>query len=134
MKRLLQAVLLLICLSPLAQAADKISTLVVHPDETIYARFEVSAKKIKLVNVGKEPDAQAQVIFTMTREAKTRILNIKVENKFPNDLTYRSEIRSKTLNLHSPFRVTPVVAGKVAFEKVPPPVEEFSAFDFKLEK
>ncbi|HEY8995564.1 MAG TPA: hypothetical protein VIM71_12925 [Lacunisphaera sp.] len=134
MKRFLQAVLLIACLSPLAHAADKISTLVIHPEETIYARFEVSAKKIKLVNVAKEADGQAQVIFTLTREAKTGILELKVDNKFPNDLIYRAEIRSKTRNLHTPYHVTPVVGGKVAFEKLPPAVEEFAAFDFKLEK
>jgi hypothetical protein len=134
MKRFFQAILLLICFSPLAQAADKISTLLIHPDETVYARFEVSPKKIKLVSTTKEGDAQAQVIFTLTRDAKTGMLNLKVDNKFPHDLTYRSEIRAKSRNLHTPFRTTPVVGGKVAFEKLPPAVEEFAAFDFKLEK
>jgi len=134
MKRFLYAVLLLICLSPLAQAADKISTLIIHPDETIYARFEVSPKKIKLVSVAKEADPQAQVIFTLTRDPKTTVLNLKVENKFSNDLVYRAEIRSKTRNLKSPFQATPVVGGKVAFETIPPAVEEFAAFDFKLAK
>jgi hypothetical protein len=134
MKRLLYAVLLLLCLSPIAQAADKVSTLLLHPDEMLYARFEVSAKKIKLVSVSKEPDAQAQAIFTLTRDAKTGVLNLKVDNKFPKDLSYRAEIRAKTKNLHTPYRPIPVVGGKVAFETLPPAVEEFAAFDFKLEK
>jgi hypothetical protein len=134
MKRFLYAVLLLLCLSPISQAADKIGTLVIRPGETLYAHFDVSRKKIKLVSVSKETDPQAQAIFTLTRDPKTTALNLKVDNKFSNDLSYRAEIRSKTRNLHTPFRTIPVVAGKVAFETLPPAVEEFAAFDFKLEK
>ena len=134
MKRLLRALLLFVCLSPLSQAADKVTTLLIHPDETIYARFEVKPKKITLISTSKEPDAQAQVIFTLTRDVAKGALNLKVENKFPRDLLYRAEIRAKTRNLRTPFRTTPVVAGKLAFETMPGAVEELAAFDFKLQK
>lgn len=134
MKRLLTLVLLLSCFGSLARAADKIGTLVLHPEETVYARFEVSPKKIKLVSTSKEPDTQAQVVFSLTRDPKNKTLQLKVENRFPSDLVYRAEMRSKTYNLRTAYRPTPVVAQKLAFESLPGGVEEFAVFDFKLQK
>lgn len=132
MKRLLLALLFLATFSPFAQAADKLKDVTLAVGETVYARFEVSGKKLKLVATGKEADAGAQVIFTLTHDAAKNTVNLRVENKLPKDLLYRGEIRSKKLNLHSPANVTPVVAGKLSFETFPGAVEEFSAFDFKF--
>jgi len=136
MKRFFTALLLLACLSPWAHAAASLSTLTVRLNETVYARFEVSAKKIKLVNLSKEPDPGAQVVFSFQKDPdpkKTAHL-LKVENRFSSDLVYQAEMRSVTLKQQFRAPVTPVVAGKVAYENFPTQVEEISAFDFKLAK
>lgn len=130
MKRLLLSLLLLASLSPLAPAADKMKEFVMKPGETVYARFEVNPKKIKLIAVSREPDPQAQAIFSLTRDEAKSTLVLRVENKLPKDLAYEAEIRSHTLNLRSRVPVTPVVAGKLAFESMPGAVEELTAFDF----
>jgi hypothetical protein len=136
MKRFLTALLLLACLSPLARAAAALDTLIIHPEETIYARFEVTAKKIKLVALSKEPDAGAQVVFHFHKDPdpkkKTNLL--KVENRFSSDLVYTAEMRSLTLKQQFRAPVTPVVANKVSYDSFPTQVEEIAAFDFKLEK
>lgn len=134
MKRFFTAVLLLSCLAPFARAADKLTTVLIHPQETVYARFDESGKKLKLVSISKEPDAQAQVIFTLQPENGKPLLKLTVQNKFTRDLTYRVEMRSLTAKRQMPVRVTPVVAGKLAFENFPNLVEEIAAFDFKLMK
>ena len=132
MKRLLLALLFIATLSPFAAAADTLKDLSIAVGETVYARFEVNGKKLKLVAASKEADAGAQVIFALTHDAVKNTVNLRVENKLPKDLVYRAEIRSKKLNLRSPANVTPVVAGKLSFETLPGAVEELSAFDFKF--
>jgi hypothetical protein len=136
MKRFFTALLLLACLSPWARAANTPNTLVIHPEETIYARFEVSAKKIKLINLSKEPDAEAQVVFYFHKDPdpKKKGNVLKVENRFSSDLFYTAEMRSLTLKQQFRAPVTPVVAGKVSYDSFPTQVEEIAAFDFKLDK
>jgi hypothetical protein len=134
MKRFFTTLLLFLCVAPFVSAASAINTLTVHPGETVYARFEVSARKIRLIQVSKTPDAEAQVIFSLAKDATLPVLNFKVENKFPYELVYRAEMRSLSTKQHYPVQVTPVVRGKNAYEKFPIQVEEIAAFDFKLEK
>jgi hypothetical protein len=133
-KRLLPALLLLCSLSPFASAADRLKDFVMRTGETVYARFEVDGRKLKLVSASKSPDAAAQVVFTLTKNTEKKSVDLKAENKLPKDLIYRGEIRAPSHNLKAPARVTPVVGGKLAFENFPELVEEFSAFDFKLAK
>lgn len=133
-KRPLLALLLLATLSPFAGAADKLKDVVIRVGETVYARFEVEGRKIKLVAVSKEADAAAQVIFTMSKDTEKKTVKLRVENKFPKDLVYRAEIRSHKFGLHAPASLSPVVGGKLAFETLPELVEELAAFDFKLQK
>ena len=133
-KRLLLASLLLCFLSPFAGAEDKLKDFVMRVGETVYARFEVDGRKLKLVSASKTPDPAAQVVFTLTKNAEKKSVDLRVENKFPKDLLYRGEIRAPSHNLKAPARVTPVVGSKLAFENFPELVEEFSAFDFKLAK
>jgi hypothetical protein len=134
MKRFLLAALLLACFCPFAQAADKISELLIHPEETRYARFEVTRKKITLVSISAEPDDRAQVIVSLKLDAKLGYLKLRVENKFPQDLLYRAEVHFLKEKREFPVKVMPVVAGKLAYENFPSVVEEIALFDFKLQK
>jgi len=70
MKRLLLAVFFLVSLILPASASEKANTVLIHPGETVYARFETKGKKLKLVSYSKEKDEAAQVIFTMGPDAK----------------------------------------------------------------
>jgi len=132
MKRLLFALFALCALTTFAFAADKNSVLI-HPGETVYARFEVKGKKIRLVQAGKEKDDAAQVIFTFDKQAKEGMRSLKVENKFPNDLIYKAEMRSLTLKHERRVNPTPVVGGKIAIDPYPIVVEQLAFFDFKAE-
>lgn len=122
--------LILALATPFASGAEKLKQLVIKPGETVYARFDAQPKKLTLVSVSTEPDAGAQVIFSLTRDETKPQLKLRIENKLAKDLQYRAEIRSATLKLRTPFQTIPVVAGKLAYETTPPEVEEFVAFDF----
>ncbi len=133
MKRFLFSLLLLCSLTALASAAEK-NTALIHPGETVYVRFELQGKKMKFVKASTEKDEAAQVIFTWAKELKGLSRQLKVENKFANDLVYKVEIRSLTQHHEARFNPSPVVAGKVGFDDYPVFVEEIAAFDFKLER
>lgn len=130
MKRFLFVLLALAILAPLSHAADKLKDVIVKPGETVYVRFDVQSKKLRLASVSREPDAAAQVIFTLTKDETKSLLKLRIENKLSTDLKYRAEIRSKTLRLKTPLQTVPVVGGKVGYETMPGAVEEFVAFDF----
>ena len=132
MKRFLLSLFLLSSLTSLAMAGDK-NTVLIHPGETVYVRFETQGKKIKFVSASKEKDDAAQVIFTWSKEVKAMNRSLKVENKFPNDLVYKVEMRSLTAHHEMRGQPTPVVGGKVGFDDYPFIVEELACFDFKLE-
>lgn len=95
--------------------------------------LSVREKKIQLVKTSKEQDDQAQVIFTFDKAVTNGVRTLKVENKFPNDLIYKAEMRSLTLKHERRVNPTPVVGGKVAFDPYPSVVEELAFFDFKAE-
>ncbi len=122
--------LFLALLTPFASGAEKLKQLIVKPGETVYARFDTTPKKLTLVAFSTEPDAAAQVIFSLARDEAKPQLKLRIENKLTKDFQYRAEIRSDTLKLRTPFRTIPVVAGKLAYETMPEQVEEFVAFDF----
>ena len=116
-------------------ASAKSNAVLIHPGETIYTRFELKGKKIILVNFSKEMDANAQVIFSFAPDAqKPRVFSLKVENKFPRDFTYKVEMRSLSKKQKANMPVTPVVAGKVAFELFPSQVEQLALNEFELAK
>jgi hypothetical protein len=131
MKRFLLSFLALAALTTLAYA-DK-NTVLLHPGDIIYARFDVKGTKIKLAHAGPEKDDAAQVILSLDKEAKGGSRTLKVENKFTSDMLYKIEIRSLSQNHQMRLPPTPVVAGKVAFDSYPAVVEEMALFDFKLE-
>ena len=134
MNRLLLAVFLVTALTLPALAKEKANTVLIHPGETVYARFETKGKKMKLVSTSKVLDESAQVVLSFRADATKPGNILTVENKFPRALFYSAEIRSLTRKLHFPLRTSPVVAGKLAFENVPKEVEELAAFEFKLER
>ena len=131
MKRFLLTFFALSSLATFAFAQK--GTVVIRPGETIYARFEAKGKKIQLVKAGKEKDDEAQVIFTFDKDPTKGMRTLKVENKFPNDLLYKAEMRSLILKHERRVTPTPVVGGKVAFDPYPTVVEELAFFDFKAE-
>lgn len=112
--------------------ADK-NTVLVHPGETVYARFEVKGKKVRLIQAGKEKDDAAQVIFTFDKDVVKGMRRLTLENKFPNDLIYKAEMRSLTLKHQRRVTTTPVVGGKIGYDLYPPVVDEVACFDFKAE-
>jgi hypothetical protein len=130
MKRFLLSLFAFAALTTFA-FADK-NTVEIHPGETVYARFEVKGKKVRLVQSGKEKDDAAQVIFTFDKDLTKGMRTLKVENKFPNDLIYKAEMRSLSLKHERRVTPTPVVGGKVAFDPYPPVVEQIAFFDFKV--
>lgn len=134
MQRVLPSLLLLTMFALPARAATKANTIVMHPGDVVYARFETNGKKIKLADASKEKDDRAQVIFSLTREAESLEVKLKVENKFPKDLVYTAVLRSRRLDRESRGEVSPVVGGKLAFETFPPLVDEVTLSDFKLEQ
>lgn len=134
MNRLLLAVFLVATLTLPAHAGEKPNTVLIHPGEVVYARFEAKGKKIKLVSYSKELDAGAQVVFSFQPDEKKPGFILKVENKFTRDLLYKTEMRSLTRKQRFPGQSSPVVAGKVAFEILPKEVEQLAAYEFQLER
>ena len=134
MKRLFLALFFLAALILPLSASEKANTVLIHPGETVYARFETKGKKLKLVKYSKEKDEAAQVIFTIETDAKKPLYNLKVENKLPLTLLYKAEARSIKRNLQFETPMTPVVAGKVSFEIFPTVLEELATYGFELEK
>ncbi len=130
MKRFLLTLLALSLFAPISRAADKLKDVVVKPGETVYIRFDVQSKKLRLAAVSREADPATQVIFTLAKDETKPLLKLKIENKLSADLKFRAEIRSKTLRLRTPLQIVPVVAGKVGYETMPSAVEELAAFDF----
>jgi len=131
MKRFLLSLFAFSALATFALAEK--NTVLIHPGETVYARFDVKGKKVQLAKASTEKDDQAQVIFTFEKEVVKGMRTLKVENKFPNDLIYKAEMRSLSLKHERRVNPTPVVGGKVAFDPYPAMVEELAFFDFKAE-
>ncbi|MBI2498265.1 MAG: hypothetical protein HYV75_10280 [Opitutae bacterium] len=135
MKRLLLSLLAASTLGPLAVGAGKkTNTVLIHPGETIYAKFTQKDRKLTLVGTSKEKDETAQLVFTMSKTAPGETSSLQVVNKFAKDLVYKVEIRSLALKRQAPLMVVPVVAGKLAREQLPPHIEELAAYAFKLER
>lgn len=134
MKRLLFALLFAASLTLPAQAKEKANTVIIHPGEVVYARFEAKGTKLKLVSYSKEKDEAAQVVITLQPDEKKAVNTLKVENKFTRDLHYSLEMRSLVRKQHFSRETTPVVAGKLALENMPKEADELAVSGFKLEK
>ena len=137
MKKLLGLLASLLFWSLAYGAAEKANTVLIHPGETIYVRFTQLGGKIKLAQVSQTLDPEAQVILTLdpTDPMKKKLfLNLKVENKFSQDLIYKAQLRLLTENRKIMAPVYPVVAGKMSLETFPPHVEEIAIFGYELER
>ena len=122
--------------SPVLQAGEKANTIVVHPGEVIYARFEQKGKKLKLITATKEKNDAAQVIVSMSSpdpKKPLENLTLKVENNFSEDLVYAAEMRRVAKKQRRLTMVSPVVANKLALEPVPFFVDEMALFEFGLQ-
>jgi len=116
-----------------ARLAAKSDTITMYPGETIYARFENTGKKIRLVNAGKEKDGHAQVIFTVMRDPVSLGVVLHVQNKFTQDFDYELVVRSKRIDRDAHIDVSTVVGGKVSFEALPALTEELLISGYRLE-
>jgi hypothetical protein len=110
------------------------NTVLVHPGETVYARFDIDGKKIRLANAGTDKDENAQVVFIFDKEPTGYMRRLKIENRFDRDFVYKVEMRSLSQGHQQRVPSTPVVASKVAFEDYPAGVEELALYDFKIER
>jgi hypothetical protein len=120
-------------LSGLAHAADK-NQVLLHPGEVAYVRFETTGKKIRVEKVGPEKDDAAQLVVSFAKEMKDGARQLKVENKFPRDLMYKAEMRSRSAKREARVPTSPVVANKMSVESYPYMVDEIALYDFRLEK
>jgi hypothetical protein len=137
MKRLL-LLLLLAPLCPLAGlAGEAANTILIHPNEVIYVRYQQNGIKLKLVSSGQAKDEQAQIILTMAPTVpagKVPSQTLKVENRFPLDFHYKAQMRSLTLKLRMMCQTYPVVAGKISLVEMIPGMEEVAIYGGVLEK
>ena len=114
--------------------SEKANTVLIHPGETIYARFERKGRNLKLVSAGLVKDDAAQLIFQMGRwDREKSLITLQVENKFDKDLDYEAEMRLLKPYLHQPTPVSPVVAGKLGKESWATIIQELALNGFKLE-
>ena len=129
-------------LAPVATPSEKIQDMSravdsVLNDPAMKVRFTQLGGKIKLVQTSKTLDPEAQVILSLDPTDPTKkklFLNLKVENKFSQDLIYKAQLRSLTENRKIMAPVYPVVAGKMSLETFPPHVEEIAIFGYELER
>jgi hypothetical protein len=129
-------VLLLGALIGTAEAhSEKPNTVVIHPGDVMYARFERTGTKLRLISATKQDDPQAQVVLHFgTWDKKNLSIGFEIENRFDRELTYQVETRITKINLWRTPPVVPVVEGKVAFEEWPVPLDEVAVFGFVLSK
>ena len=132
MKRLFYLILCLASLSSVLHASEKANTVLIHPGDMLYARFAEHGKKLKLLNVSKEKDDQAQLVITFEKNAKDVGMTLKLHNHFTKDLRYQVEMRSLTRHLTRPATVYPVVTDKMSIDPIFPQTEELAIFGFEL--
>ena len=132
MKRFFCLALCLATLSSVLSASEKANTVLIHPGDTLYARFAEHGKKLKLLTVTKEKDAQAQLVITFEQNTKDVGMTLKLHNHFAKDLRYQVEMRSLTKNLTLPANVYPVVTDKMSIDPILPKTEELAVFGFEL--
>lgn len=119
-------------LSPAAQPAERPNTVLVHPGEVLYARFEEAGMSLKLLSVSKENNDQAQLAFTMDAFDKKNGIRLKVVSKFKKEMTYKAEMRLLNANRRQDTSVVPVMAGLSSYESWPQPFDELALYGFEL--
>lgn len=134
MKYITLFALLILPFVALAQLpAEKPNTVLVHPGDVLYAKFEESGASLKLLSISKEKDDQAQLVLTMKPFDKAAgFLMLQVESKFGKDMAYKAEMRLLSKNRRKETSVIPVRAGLSSFESWPHPIEELALYGFEL--
>jgi len=132
---------LLICLflsfgSLVGLAKEPAGTVLIHPGEVVYVRFEQKGIKLKLLSVSKEKDEYAQVIVTRdpVDPAMKAMTGFKIVNKFPLDLLCKKEMRALKIGTEAPLVPVRVVGGRLFSEDLPYFVDEIALTGFVLEK
>jgi len=125
--------------APLFAAAgvppEKPNTVLIHPGEVIYARFDESGAELRLVNVSKEEDENAQLVLTMRPFDKGRAMQmLSVRSSFKKTMNYKAEMMLPGRNRRQKTSVIPVMAGLISFESWPHPIEELALFGFVLDQ
>jgi len=121
-----------ICAGALA-AAEKANTVLIHPGETYYARFQEKGKKLRLQSATKEKDGNAQLVISLSAKDKQGETILKLESAFSKDLIYKATIHSNVIQRHMPLPVYPIVGGKMGTVNLPPLVDEVALFDFQFD-
>ena len=121
-------IILAFIFSPLLALADmppeKPNTVLIHPGEELYVKFEESGTALKLVSVSKEKNDQAQLIMKMDPfDKKEGMLMLKVQSKFKKTMIYKAEMRLLSKNRRQETSVVPLLAGLMSFESWPHPIE-----------
>ena len=115
--------------------SEKPNTVILHPGDVVYARFERKGRNLTLISATKEANDQAQIILRFGKwDRSTHEIGLVVENKFDRELTYRIDARVPSIGMHREPPVIPVVEGKISQESWPLPLEELAAFGFELSK
>ena len=130
-------IILAFIFSPLLALADmppeKPNTVLIHPGEELYAKFEESGTALKVVRISKEKNAEAQLIMKMgTFDKVEKMLILKVESKFKQTMLYKAEMRLLSKNRRQETSVVPVLAGLSSYEEWPHPIEELALYGFTL--
>ena len=130
-------IILAFIFSPLLALADmppeKPNTVLIHPGEELYVKFEESGTALKLVSVSKEKNDQAQLIMKMDPfDKKEGMLMLKVQSKFKKTMIYKAEMRLLSKNRRQETSVVPLLAGLMSFESWPHPIEELALYGFEL--
>jgi len=117
-------------------AKEPAGTILIHPGEVVYARFEQKGIKLKLLSVSKEKDEKAQVILTRdpVDPAMKAMTGFKIVNKFPLDLICKKEMRALKIGTEAPIVPLRVVGERMFLEDLPYFVDEIALTGFVLEK
>ena len=114
------------------ESREKSDTIVLHPGDIFYARFQRDGGSLTLAGVNKEADKAAQVILKMGPLKEIHGTMLQVENKFDRNLYYKAEIHLLSKNKRLNTSVMPVIAGKLSFESWPNVIEELVLSGFEL--
>ena len=134
MPRLLLFLLVLAGFSaPALVAGEKANTVLIHPGETVYARFQEKGSKLKLLGATKEKDGNAQLVISLSARDKDGTATLKLESAFAHDLIYKASIRSNAFKRTMALPVYPIVGGKMGTVALPLMVDEVALFEFQFE-
>ncbi len=136
MKSIACFVFVLTCLlARAASAADQANTVLIHPGEQLFVRFEQTGSSLKVLNASKEKNDHAQLILRMEPfDRSTGLLVLVVQSRFKKTMSYKAEMRLLAKNRRAETSVVPVLAGLESFESWPHPIDELALYGFELKE